>query len=72
MAAPRAFVLGLGPSKAVLWSYQRVVRCVTVFACFTYLVSYKWAPSIALAPYFPEHPKGILPGSNERQVAVDA
>ena len=24
---------GWGPGIAVLWSYQRVVRCVTVFAC---------------------------------------
>ena len=27
-----------GPGIAVLWSCQRVVRCVTVSACFTYLL----------------------------------
>ena len=28
------------PGIAVLWSCQRVVRCVTVFAGFTYLLIY--------------------------------
>jgi len=29
-----------GPSIAVLWSCQRIEMCVTVFAFFTYLLTY--------------------------------
>ena len=40
IAVHRAFVLRLGGGQASrYWSCQRIVRCVTVFACFTYLLT---------------------------------
>ena len=37
-----------GPGIAVLWSCQRVVRCVTVSACFTYLLTYGGRRNVCL------------------------